>query len=575
MALIDLIAPPALGFNRSDIVFGDRIGQVKVILNYPPRVEKGWLSRLANMPGVVLSIHMLPTDPLELLKALNKSVQEYTSRLAGSGDALSKIRWEQSLNDSKELISKIDKEQQKVYRTALIIFITAKDSEELAKRSREVEAACAAAGMRARAAVFRQEDGLLSAGPFAILPEDIADFAAREMPAETIAAMYPWVNTGINHGRGTVIGRDKSEGLTLIDRWKAPQESGITNPNMNILGTTGGGKSFAVKTILLREYALGARILILDPEREYRKLCRKLNGAWINAAGGKGKINPMEVRPVPDIDPEDEEEARSVKGPLAPHLQRLKTFFQMYMPGLSDIERSELEDAILKTYMDFRITWDTDTTGINKWPTVENVYSNLKNERVRALLKSAVEGSDSFLWNGQSSIPPIADFSVLDIMDLTDASDNVRRAQYFNILGYVWDLVREGRATGKRTFLVVDEAWILADPNTPQALTFIRNLSKRIRKYNGALIIVTQNIIDFLAPEISRLGQPVITNAAQKLLMRQEGKDLEALRTLLDLSEAETDLLANAKRGEGLLIAGNQRVHIKIEAAPHELELIS
>ncbi|MDN5302388.1 MAG: hypothetical protein PWQ60_1902 [Thermoanaerobacteraceae bacterium] len=575
MALIDLIAPPALGFNRSDIVFGDRIGQVKVILNFPPRVGKAWLSRLANMPGVVLSTHMLPTDALDLLKALNNAVQEYTSRLAGGGDALSKIRWEQSLNDSKELISKVDQEQQKVYKTVIIIFITAKDQDELARRSREVEAACAAAGMRARTAVFRQEDGLVSAGPFSMLPKDITDFAAREMPAETIAAAYPWVSTGINHGRGTVIGRDEAGGLILIDRWKAPQESGITNPNMNILGTSGGGKSFAIKSILLREYALGARILILDPEREYRKMCRKLNGAWINAGGGQGKINPLEVRPVPDIDPDEDEVKETSRGPLAPHLQRLKTFFQLYLPNLSDIERAELDDAILKSYTDFGITWDTDISTIKKWPTINEVYNNLENERVKVLLKSAIEGADSSLWNGQSSIPPIGDFTVLDIKDLTDASDNIRRSQYFNILSYAWDLVREGRATGKKTFLVVDEAWLLADPNTPQALGFLRDLSKRIRKYDGALVIVTQNIIDFLAPEISRMGQPVITNAAQKLLMRQEGKDLEALKELLNLSEAEADLLSNAKRGEGLLIAGNQRVHIKIEAAPHELEVIA
>jgi hypothetical protein len=57
--------------------------------------------------------------------------------------------------------------------------------------------------------------------------------------------------------------------------------------------------------------------------------------------------------------------------------------------------------------------------------------------------------------------------------------------------------------------------------------------------------------------------------------MRQESRDLEALRELLRLSEAEVDLLASAKRGEGLLIAGNQRVHVRIEAAPYELEVIA
>ncbi|MHB1127967.1 MAG: TraG/VirB4 family ATPase, partial [Bacillota bacterium] len=150
----------------------------------------------------------------------------------------------------------------------------------------------------------------------------------------------------------------------------------------------------------------------------------------------------------------------------------------------------------------------------------------------------------------------------------------VRRAQYFNILGYAWDMVREGRASGRRTVLVVDEAWLLADPQTPQALGFLRDLSKRIRKYQGSLVVITQNVVDFLAPELSRLGQPVITNASSKLLMRQESRDLEVLRELLRLSDAEGDLLVGAGRGEGLLLTGNQRVRIRIEAAPHEAKVI-
>ena len=578
MALIDLIAPAAMEFNKSNIVFSDRIGQVKAILNYPPRVEKAWLARLANMPGVVLSIHMLPTDPLDLLKALNNSVQEYASRLATGGDALSKIRWEQSLNDSKDLIAKVDQEQQKVYRTAVIIFITARNTDELAKRSREVEAVCAAAGMRARTAVFRQEDGLVAVGPFAILPEDIADFAAREMPAETIAAMYPWVSTGINHGRGTVIGRDESGGLILIDSWNPPEESGITNPNLNILGTSGGGKTYAARCILLREYALGARVIIIDPEREFKKMCKKLGGSWINAAGGYGKINPFQIRPILEADDDEEDtftDDNNIRGPLTTHIQRLKTFFQLYLPSLSDIERAELNDAILKAYNQCGICWDTDPSLVTKWPIMEDVHKNINSERLKILLKDAVEGADSSLWNGQTTISLAGNFTVLDIKALTDAGDNVRRSQFFNILTYVWDIVREGKELGINTVLVVPEAWILADPGIPQALGFLRDISKRIRKYGGRLIIDTQNIVDFLAPEIARLGQPVISNASQKLLMRQTDKDLEALVKLLSLSEAETDLLANAKRGEGLLIAGNQRVHIHIEAAPHELGLIA
>jgi len=581
MALTDVISPPAMGFQPRHTVFGDQAARVMVILDYPPRVSQAWLARVANMAGVAVSVHLVPTEPVEMLKALNRSIQEYTSRLAAGGHALALSRWQQSLDDAKLLLKKVDQEAQKVYRVAVVILVLAPDDEELNRRCRQVEAACAGAGMRARTAVYRQEDGLKGAGPWGLLPAEVEALAAREMPAETIAAAYPWVASGLNHGRGAVWGRDVDGGLILVDRWDPPEGSGVTNPNMNILGTSGGGKSFAAKLMLLREYALGARILILDPEREYRAICRALGGSWINAGGGSGRINPLEVRSAPDPgddDGDEEDRKKTVRGPLASHLQRVKTFFQLYLPGLDDLERAMLDDAILAAYREHGIDWHTDPPKVMTWPTVVDVYRKVKEagaERLAVLLKSAAEGADSALWAGQTTVPPAGDFTVLDIRDLTDASDTVRRAQYFNILAYAWDLVREGRATGRRTVLVVDEAWLLADPQTPQAIGFLRDLSKRIRKYRGSLVVITQNVVDFLAPELARLGQPVISNASCKLLMRQESRDLEALRELLKLSEAEVDLLAGAKRGEGLLLAGNQRVHIRIEAAPYELEVIT
>lgn len=582
MALIDIVCPPALGFQPRQLVFGDQVGRVMVILDYPPRVGMAWLARLAQMPGVALSLHLVPTDPTQMLQALNKSIQEYTSRIAAGGPALLVQRWQRSLDDAKALLRKIDQEAQKVYRVALTLLVLAPDEEELGRRCRQVEAACAAAGMRARTAVYRQEHALLAAGPWGVLPPEVDVLAGREMPAETIAAAYPWTASGLNHGRGVVWGRDDSGGLVLADKWQAPEGSGIANPNVNILGTSGGGKSYAAKVLLLREYALGARVLVIDPEREYRAICRTLGGSWINCAGGQGRINPLEVRPAPEVADKDEkdEDAQalaSFRGPLAAHLQRVKTFFQLYLPGLDDLERAQLDDAILAAYRERGVDWETDPVQVQTWPTVADVYRHVRQagaDRLAALLKAAAEGADQALWAGQSTLPPISDFTVLDIRDLADASDTVRRAQYFNVLGYAWDLVREGRATGKRTLLVVDEAWLLADPNTPQALGFLRDLSKRIRKYNGSLVVITQNVVDFLAPELERLGQPVVTNASMKLLMRQESKDLEALTELLRLSEAEVDLLAGAKRGEGLLLAGNQRVKVKIEASPYEAEVI-
>ena len=405
-------------------------------------------------------------------------------------------------------------------------------------------------------------------GPWGRLPREVADLAAREMPVATVAAAYPWVSSGLNHARGVVLGRDDQGGIVLLDRWNPPEGSGIANANVNILGTSGGGKSFAAKVLLLREFALGARVLVIDPEREYRGICEAVGGTWVNAAGSEGRVNPLQVRGVPKHDADDGEGGR---GPLASHLQRVKTFFELYLPGLDDTERAVLYDAVLAAYRECGVDWDTDPGAMTVWPTVEDVQRRVPDHpRLHLLLKESLQGADAALWNGQSGAPDGGDFTVLDVHDLVDASAPVRRAQYFNLLGYAWDLVRRGRATGRRTVLVVDEAWLLADPNTPQALGFLRDLSKRIRKYHGSLVVVTQNAIDFLAPELARFGQPVLDNASTKLLMRQEARDLEGLRAILRLTEAECFLLAGASRGEALLSAGNSRLRIRTDAGAHE-----
>lgn len=576
--LHDVLAPSSLRFLPRSIEVGGALSQAMVVVAYPPRVEAAWLARLAALPGVTLSVHCVPTAADALVKAVNASITEYRARLmAAGGTPLARQQSERGLADAEALLRMMDQHQERVVLTSVVLVVAAANAEELQRRTRAVQTAAAVAGMRALVLDYRQEDAYISGGPWGTVPTRIAMVAQRHLPVESVAAMYPWVHTGLNHHSGIVMGRDSAGGVVLVDRRASPTDSGIANPNLNVLGTSGGGKSYAAKTLLLREFALGARVLVLDPEREYRGLAKALGGSIVDCGGGRGKINPLQVRGEDrDEDDDDSEAARGTRGPLASHLQRLKAFLALYLPGLDDAERATLQDAILAAYHAKGVTWQTDPETLTTWPTIADVQAAVPaGSRLALLLRDAATGADSALWAGQTTVPAASDFTVFDLHSLGEAADNVRRAQYFNVLGYAWDLVRQGQAGGRPTLLVVDEAWILADPQTPQALGFLRDLSKRIRKYHGSLCVITQNVVDFLAPELARLGEPVIGNASTKLLMRQESRDLEALRDLLRLTEAECDMLSGAKRGEGLLIAGNQHVWLRIEAAAQEAELIA
>lgn len=577
--LLDALAPQAINFQSNVLQFGDLEGRLLVITDYPPAVGTAWLSRVTQIPGVTSSLHITPTNSTDLIESINKAIGEYTARLEQGGNALIKQRTEQALIDAETLLKKIDLEQQNVFYMTVILFITATDRETLNRRTRQVEASLAAAGMRGRTLLFRQEQGLKSLGPWMELQPELFSVGGRNMPVETVAASFPFVSGGINDASGVMLGRDQAGGIVVIDIWRRGGDR--TNSNWTILGKPGTGKSYTAKMLLLREYAQGAKIIIIDPEREYRQMCRSIGGTWINVAGGQGRINPLQIRSLPiDKDEDDEEQSFfNAQSPLGLHLQILRTFFSLYLRDLTDVERAILEDALIDIYKKKNIDNDTDPKNISpeQWPLMSDLYEYILEQerkqpelyqRLAILLRRPAKGADAALWNGPTTALPDSDFIVLDVHELQNADDSVRRTQYFNVLSYAWNLIEQDRES--KVILFVDEAWMLADDQTPQALAFLRDTSKRIRKYMGSLMVASQNIIDFLDPAVARHGQAILDNPAYKLLLAQGDKDLMALTQMMNLTEAEAELLQSAKRGEGLLVAGNQRIHIKVEAAPYE-----
>jgi len=190
--MLDITLPQALDFAAKAITLGDQAARVMAITAYPLKVPAAFLARLANMPGVTLSIHLNPTDPADLVKAINKAIGEYCGRIEAGGNALTIQRLEQLLGDAQELLRKLDQEQQQVLYVTVIVLLTANDTKELDRRTRQIESMLAATGMRARGAIFRQDEGLQAAGPWLSLPEGIKESFSRNMPAETAAAMFPF-----------------------------------------------------------------------------------------------------------------------------------------------------------------------------------------------------------------------------------------------------------------------------------------------------------------------------------------------------------------------------------------------
>ena len=192
------------------------------------------------------------------------------------------------------------------------------------------------------------------------------------------------------------------------------------------------------------------------------------------------------------------------------------------------------------------------------------------------LLYDIAEGSDSFIWNGKSSIKDGTEADngngsiiVLDTNALQETSDHIKRTQYFNILTWCWEQMSRNRE--ERVLLICDEAYLMIDQKVPQSLVYLRNVMKRARKYEGALTIISHSIVDFLSESIKQYGQALLDIPCYKVLMGTDGKNLKETADLYDLTEAEQELLLARKRGHALFMVGAKRLHISFEIPEYKM----
>ena len=322
---------------------------------------------------------------------------------------------------------------------------------------------------------------------------------------------------------------------------------------------------------------------------EYKELTENLEGDWLNVGSGAGGvINPLQIKDVP-LDDEDEkdkvfkDEGKGL-GAMALHFQSLRTFFKLLFPELTSIQIALLEETLEELYNSFNIYWNTDISNfknidfpimydlyelINK--KTKTVYDNGKKqdyEILQSLIRTIAVGADSALFNGYTSIQTKTNFICLDTHNLQDASERVKKAQYFNILTYCWEVMSKDRE--EKTMLVCDEAYLLIDPQVPQSLVFLRNIAKRCRKYEGSLCIISHSIVDFLDDSVKMYGQAILDMATYKVLMGTDGKNLEETTELFKLSEYQADFLYAKKRGYAIFIIGAYRILVKFDIFPYE-----
>ena len=269
-------------------------------------------------------------------------------------------------------------------------------------------------------------------------------------------------------------------------------------------------------------------------------------------------------------------------GDMALYMKSLEIFFSLYIPSLTDTQKAVLKKSMIELYNNFNIFWNTDIKALKNtdFPIFSDLHKLLTSkseafEKTRKdldpnvysdlalLLEDISYGSDSFLWNGHTTISTNTRCICLDTHDLQNTSDSIKRTQYFNLLQWAWEQMSSDR--NEKVLLLCDEGYLMIDPNVPQSLVFLRNAEKRARKYEAGIGIISHSVVDFLHESIRMYGQALLDVPCFKILMGTDGKNLQETKDLYNLTEAEEDLLLSKQRGHALLLIGSKRLHVYFE----------
>ena len=181
-------------------------------------------------------------------------------------------------------------------------------------------------------------------------------------------------------------------------------------------------------------------------------------------------------------------------------------------------------------------------------------------------LHSLCVGADALFFNGQTNISGDR-FLVFGVGGVLTAAKSLRNALLFNVLAYMSDRL----LTGGNTVAVLDELYLWL--SNPVAIEYIRNCLKRVRKRDSALVMASQNLEDFDQEGVREMTKPLFAIPPHQFLFNPGSIGKRFYMDMLQLDEAEFELIQRARRGECLYKCGMERYHLEVKAPTHKAAL--
>jgi len=547
------------------------------VKGYPLYVLNAWGYKMFNIENTKVVLNFEPYDKLKATHMIDRSLQELVSQSDNSYKASSLIDKQTHINTLVDLLRRLSNDNEVLYKVTIHITLYDDKKQSIKDMRKLIRSTLSEEGFELVDNYSRQNKVFVAQN---LSKYDPLDEYSRSIHSSSLAAVFPFVESTMMDTKGDIIGVSKGFPV-IVDFFKRDNEH--VNSNMVIIGKTGSGKSYATKTILTHLASENSKIFILDPEDEYKYLAQNLGGKVLDVGTAtSGRLNPFHIITSLEVD-----EGEGTINNFGVHLQFLEEFFKVILVGIDPEALEYLNNIVIDLYKMKNIDSSTDLSKLSAedYPIFDDLYnlvneklSNAKNEydvknlRViqNFISKFAHEGRNSLLWNGPSTLSILENFAVFNFRSLlANKNETIANAQMLLVLKWLDNEIIKNRdfnlkhKTNRKIIIAIDEAHVFIDEKYPIALDFMYQLAKRIRKYNGMQIVITQNVKDFVGTsDLIRKSTAIINACQYSFIFSLAPNDMDDLCTLYDkagkINETEQDQIINNGRGNAFIITSPQ-----------------
>ena len=584
---LDMIAPSVIDFKVDHFLCGNTYRCVWALREYPTSTdEQAILRHLGEMDGVTIRIYTRQVTASEEKRIIHNAANRNRMSRSSTEDLQQTVTAEANLQDVVTLVSTMHRNREPLLHCAVFLELTASSYDALKLLQTDVLTELVRSKLNVDRLLLRQREGFVS-----VMPSGWNHFGEqfeRVLPASSVANLYPFNYSGKTDPHGFYIGKDKYGANILVDFDKRDDDK--TSASILILGNSGQGKSYLLKLLLLNFLEAGKSVISLDVEHEQQDMCERVGGCFMDLMGGVYRINPLEPKCWDEGgDPEDTDapEAFRKSTRLSQHISFLKDFFRAYK-DFSDRHIDAIEIMVSRLYEKWGISDTTDFGRLKPedYPILSDLYDLIEEEyqgydadahqlytaellqEILLGLHSMCKGAEAKFFNGHTNVTS-SRFIVFGVKGLLQANRSVRGAMLFNILSFMSDrLLTIGNTTA-----VLDELYVWLSDNITVGTTiieYIRNILKRVRKKESNLIMASQNLEDFDREGIRELTKPLFAIPPHQFIFNCGSIDKRFYMDLLQLEEAEYNLIRFPQRGVCLFKCGNERYLLEVHAPAYK-----